>query len=102
MQKDGMPNTSSPPKTGVTVRLAPEVHERLKRIAETEHRSVSGYLEALVEREVAARDQAERVIRVHVAPELAGRPFGDPDRRPGESDKAYTRRKQTIDTLFRR
>ena len=42
MQKTDMPNTSSPSKTGVTVRLAPEVHERLKQIAETEHRSVSG------------------------------------------------------------
>jgi predicted transcriptional regulator len=102
MQKNDVPSPSSPPKTGVTVRLAPEVHERLKQIAEAEHRSVSGYLEALVEREVAARDEAERVIRVHVAAELAGQPFGDPDRRPGESDKAYARRKKTIDTLFGR
>jgi len=102
MQMSGMPNPSTPPKTGVTVRLAPEVHERLKQLAEAEHRSVSGYLEALVEREVAARDEAERVIRVHVAAELAGRPFGDPDRRPCETEKSYARRKKTIDTLFGR
>jgi hypothetical protein len=42
------------------------------------------------------------VIRVHVAPELQGEPFGDPDRRPNESDKSYASRKKTIDTLFGR
>jgi hypothetical protein len=56
----------------------------------------------LVARDIAAHDEAERVIRVHVAPELTGVPFGDPDRRPGESDKSYSRRKKTIDTLFGR
>jgi hypothetical protein len=59
-------------------------------------------LELLVEREIQARDAAERVIRVHVAPELHGQPFGEPDRRPGESDRSHARRRKTIDTLFGR
>jgi predicted transcriptional regulator len=89
-------------RLGVTVRLDPEVHERLQRIAKAEHRSVAAFLERLVERELRARDEAERVIRVHVAPELQGQPFGEPDRRPGESDKSYARRKKAIDALFGR
>lgn len=97
-----MPSANAPARTGVTVRLDPEAHERLHRIAKFEHRSVAAYLEMLVEREIAARDEAERVITVHVAPELAGQPFGDPDRRAGESDKSYASRKKTIDTLFGR
>lgn len=102
MQVAAMPMTTSPARTGVTVRLDPEAHERLQRIAKFEHRSVAAYLEMLVEREIARRDEAERVIRVHVAPELEGKPFGDPDRRPGESDMSYASRKKTIDTLFGR
>jgi hypothetical protein len=42
------------------------------------------------------------MIRLHVAPELQAVPFGDPDRRPGESDKSYARRKKTIHALFGR
>jgi len=34
-------------RTGVTVRLAPEAHDRLRRIAQAEHRSVAGFLELL-------------------------------------------------------
>jgi predicted transcriptional regulator len=95
-----MPTTTL--RTGVTVRLDPAVHDRLQRIARFEHRSVAAVLERLVEREIAARDEAERVITVHVAPELAGQPFGDPDRRPGESEASHTARKATIGALFGR
>jgi len=102
MQIWGMPIANPSARTGVTVRLDPEVHERLQRIAKAEHRSVAAFLERLVERELRARDEAERVIRVHVAPELQSQPFGEPDRRPGESDASYARRKRTIDALFGR
>jgi predicted transcriptional regulator len=102
MQIYGMPNATPAARPGVTVRLEPEAHARLQQIAKAEHRSVAAVLELLVEREIQARDDAERVIRVHVAPELEGKPFGDPDRRRGESDKSYASRKKTIDTLFGR
>jgi hypothetical protein len=102
MHVPAMPTTTAPARAGVTVRLDPEAHERVRRIAEAQHRSIAAYLEMLVARDIAAHDEAERVIRVHVAPELTGVPFGDPDRRPGESDKSYSRRKKTIDTLFGR
>jgi hypothetical protein len=102
MQIWGMPNANPAARPGVTVRLEPEAHARLQQIAKAEHRSVAAVLELLVEREIRARDEAERVIRVHVAPELEGQPFGEPDRRPGENDKSYARRKKTIDALFGR
>jgi hypothetical protein len=101
MQIYDMP-IASPARPGVTVRLEPEAHARLQQIAKAEHRSVAAVLELLVEREIRARDEAERMIRLHVAPELQGVPFGDPDRRPGESNKSYVRRKKTIDALFGR
>ena len=102
MQIYGMPNATPAARPGVTVRLEPEAHARLQQIAKAEHRSIAAVLELLVEREIQARDDAERVIRVHVALELEGKPFGDPDRRLGESDKSYASRKKTIDTLFGR
>jgi predicted transcriptional regulator len=102
MHIGGMPIAASSTRPGVTVRLDAEAHARLQQIAKAEHRSVAAVLERLVEREIQARDEAERVIRVHVAPDVQGQPFGEPDRRPGESDKSYARRKKTIDALFGR
>jgi hypothetical protein len=102
MQIYSMSIASPAARPGVTVRLEPEAHARLQQIAKAEHRSVAAVLELLVEREIRARDEAERMIRLHVAPELQAVPFGDPDRRPGESDKSYARRKKTIDALFGR
>lgn len=94
--------TTTSSRPGVTVRLEPEAHERLQQIARAEHRSVAAVLERLVEREIRARDEAERVIRIHVAPELAGQPFGEPDRRPDESEASHARRRKTIGALFGR
>jgi hypothetical protein len=84
----------------VTVRLASDAHDRLRRIAEAEHRSVAGYLELLVERELAARDDAERVVRVHVAAELADLPQGRIRREAGESAARYGRRRTALAKLF--
>lgn len=92
----------SEPRTGVTVRLRREAHARLQELARFEHRSVAAVLERLVERELKAREEAERVIRVHVAPELEGKPFGEPSRRAGETDQAYQTRRETIAALFGR
>ena len=95
-----MTSVTSGPRPGITIRLDAEAHARLHDIARAEHRSVAAVLQRLVEREIKARDEAERVIAVHVAPELKGRGFGQLDRRAGESDKSLARRQKTIDTLF--
>ncbi len=97
---NGRMSRSTHARTGVSVRLAPDAHDRLRRIAEAEHRSVAGYLELLVKRELAARDDAERVVRVHVAPELAGSPQGPIDREPGESEARHARRGAVLSRLF--
>jgi predicted transcriptional regulator len=93
-------HSDTPSRAGVTVRLDPDAHARLQQIARAEHRSIAAVLERLVEREIRARDEAERVIRVHVAPEVAGVPFGEPERRPGESERSHAGRKRTIGALL--
>jgi hypothetical protein len=99
MQICAMSNTAST-RTGVTIRLAPEVLGRLRGIAEAEHRSVAGYLEMLIERELVAQDNAERVVHIHVAPELVDVPQGALNREPGESAERYEYRRTVLDGLF--
>lgn len=99
MHIHGMSHTTNA-RTGITVRLTPDAHDRLRRIANVEHRSVASYLELLVDRELAARDDAERVVRVHVAPELVDVPQGALRREDGESDARYVRRRTTLTKLF--
>lgn len=88
-------------RTGITVRLAADTRDRVQRIAAMEHRSVAGYVAMLIERDLHARDEAERVITVFVAPELEGQPMGIVGREEGESDEDYARRAEALDTLFR-
>ncbi len=76
MQNPAMSNTAAS-RTGVTVRLDPVDLQRLRQIAE-----------------------AERVVHIHVAPELAGLPQGPVGREDGESDERYGRRKAVLTALF--
>ena len=77
------------------------VQAREREQKEAERRKQFEREELRDQREIA-RDEAERTIRLHVAPELQAQPFSEPDRRPGESDRSYARRKKTIDALFGR
>ncbi|MBK1662136.1 hypothetical protein CKO45_28525 [Paracraurococcus ruber] len=90
-------NTS---RQGLTVRLAPDLLDRVRRIAEAEHRSASAYLEQLVERDLAARDEAERVVRVFVDPALAGAAEGMVAREADEDAARHASRAATLDRLF--
>lgn len=87
-------------RPGLTVRLAPPMQERIRKIAESERRSVSAYLEQLIERDLAARDEAERVVRVFVDSDLDGVGQGDLVREEGEDEERYARRAATLDRLF--
>lgn len=87
-------------RPGVTVRLDPEAHDRLRRIAAAEHRSIAAYLELLVARDLAAREDAERVVHVHVATGLPAMPPGPIHREPSESEARHARRGAMVDALF--
>jgi hypothetical protein len=95
-----MSETSAPNRTGITVRLDPDVAERVKRIAAHEHRSVAGHIQMLIERDLHAREEAERVVHVFTAPELQGEPPGTLLREDGETEERYARRAQTLGILL--
>lgn len=95
-----MNDTANPTRTGITVRLDPEVRDRIQRIAAHEHRSIAGYVQMLIERDLHARDEAERVIYVFTTPELRGEPPGTLVREPGESDERYAERAETLRILL--
>jgi hypothetical protein len=95
-----MSDAEAPARSGTTVRLDAATRERVQRIAAFEHRSIAGYVRMLIERDLQARDEAERIIRVFVAPELVGRPLGVAGREQGESEEDYARRATALDTLF--
>ena|ERR1700722_3344981 len=95
-----MNDTANLSRTGITVRLDPETRDRVQRIAAHEHRSVAGYVQMLIERDLRARDEAERVIYVFTAPELEGVPFGPVEREEGETDARYEARAEALRILF--
>jgi|HubBroStandDraft_1064217.scaffolds.fasta_scaffold15889_5 hypothetical protein len=95
-----MPDTANLTRPGITVRLDPEVRDRIQRIAAHEHRSIAGYVQMLIERDLRARDEAERVVYVFTAPELEGVPFGPVAREEGETDERYEARAEALRILF--
>jgi hypothetical protein len=76
------------------------LRDRVQQIAAAEHRSVAAYVQMLIERDVAAREEAARVVHVFVAPELRDAPLGIVGREDGETDEAYAQRAEALDTLF--
>jgi hypothetical protein len=95
-----MADTTNLTRAGITVRLDPDVRDRVQRIAAHERRSVAAYVQMLIERDLRARDEAERVIHVFVAPELDGVPFGPVEREEGESDERYAARAEALRILI--
>jgi hypothetical protein len=100
MQPGVMSDTTTPTRTGVTVRLNPEVRDRIQRIAADERRSVAGYIQMLIDRDLHARDEAERVIHVFTAPELEGEPPGTLVREEDETGERHAKRAETLRTLL--
>jgi hypothetical protein len=87
----------SPP--GITVRFPESVRERVKRVAEFEHRSTAAYIEQLVEQDLRRREEDERIVRVYVsadAPEWGGTVL----RGEGETEKQHAERTAILNQLF--
>jgi hypothetical protein len=95
-----MGNHTTQSRTGITVRLPSDTRDRVQHIAAAEHRSVAGYLQSLIERDLKARDEAERVIHVFTAPELQEEPPGTLVREASETEERYTRRAEILRTLL--
>jgi hypothetical protein len=95
-----MTDTTNLTRPGITVRLDPDVRDRIQRIAAHEHRSIAGYVQMLIERDLRARDEAERIIYVFTAPELEGVPFAPVEREQGETDERYEARAEALRILF--
>jgi predicted transcriptional regulator len=95
-----MDDVATTGRSGITVRLDHRLRDRVQQIAAAEHRSVAGYVQMLIERDVNAREETERVVHVFVAPELRDTPLGTVAREDGETDEEYARRAWALDTLF--
>jgi hypothetical protein len=100
MQIGAMTENASQSPTGITVRLRPEIRDRIQHVAAAEHRSIAGYLHMLIERDLRARDEAERAIHVFTAPELQGEPLGTLIREDDETDEGYASRAATLRALL--
>ena len=85
---------------GITVRLPPDVRARVSELARSEHRSAAAYIEHLVERDLRERDEAERLVRVHVAAGLPDVPAGEVAPEPRETKQRHARRTAALNALF--
>jgi hypothetical protein len=88
-------------KVAITLRLTSESARRLQAIAEAENRSLTNYVETALLRDLARREEAERVITMYVAPDVPTfiRPE-DVVRAEGESDEAYAERQALMVELW--
>lgn len=87
-------------QSGFTLRLEPALRKRVGAVAAKEHRSVAGYLAMLIERDLAEREAAQRVVRVFTAPELKGAASAPVAREKGEDKARHAERAATLDRLF--
>jgi hypothetical protein len=90
-----------PTKVAITLRLDADRARRLQAIAEAENRSLTNFVETALLRELALRDEAERVITMYVAPGTSPsiRPE-DVIRAQDETDDAYAERQALVTELW--
>jgi hypothetical protein len=84
----------------LTLRLDPTCFSRLAAIAAEENRTPTNYVETLVLRDLAAKDEANRMIAVYVPAETGALVPGELERSAGESDERYAQRKTLVDELM--
>lgn len=90
-----------PPTGGaVTLRLGAEDYRRLSLVARTENRNPTNYVETLVLRDIAAREEASRVITMLVPADVASIAPGVLLRTEGDSDARHAERVELFDRLF--
>lgn len=87
------PSVKHRAKVAITLRLEPDRAARLQEIAAAENRSLTNYVETALLRDLARREEAQRVITMYVAPGVSDsiRPE-DVVRAEGESNEDYAAR----------
>lgn len=99
MQKAVMNSVRKEASPGITIRLPDEVRQAVSRIARQEHRSTAAYIQSLVELDLRHREEAERVVRIHVsadAPDWGG----TVERGEDESETEHAERTAILQQLF--
>lgn len=88
-------------KVAITLRLDADRARRLQAIAAAENRTLTNYVETTLLRDLARREEADRVITMYAAPDVPGsiRPE-DVVRAEGESDEAYAERQALMVELW--
>jgi hypothetical protein len=84
----------------LTLRLDAEQYERLRAAARAENRSPTNYVETLLLRDLAAKDDGGRILRMYVAPETKDMTPGEVERIVGESDEEYAERRKLFRELM--
>ena len=89
--KGKQPNRPTPAaKVAITFRLDTDRAARLQVIAEAENRSLTNYIETALLRDLARREEADRVITMYVAPAVSTSIHPeDVVRAEAESDEDY-------------
>jgi len=88
------------PASGITVRLPAPLRDRVMVVARSQHRSAAAYIERLIERDLHERDEADRVVQVHVAAGLQDKPAGQVAPEAAETPQRHARRARVLDALF--
>lgn len=87
-------------KVPITLRIDETRFRKLALLAEAENRTPTNYVETALLRDMAAKEEAARVITMFVPPEAAGVAAGPLLRSEGESDERYAERSALFDRLF--
>jgi hypothetical protein len=84
----------------LTLRLDAEQYERLTAAARAENRSPTNYVETLLLRDLFAKDEGGRILRMYVAPETKDMTPGEVERITGESDAEHAERSELFRELM--
>lgn len=84
---------------GFTVRFSDSVRERIKKVAECEHRSAAAYIESLVEQDLRKREEDERIVHIYISAD-APAASGTILRGEGETEVQYAERSAVLTQLF--
>ncbi len=88
------------PKVAITLRLDPAKFKALESLARIENRTPTNYVETAVLRDMAAKEEAARVLTMFVPEEAAGLHPGPLIRSDGEPDERHAERSALMDQLF--